>query len=120
MATSNITLSATYADASDSGILTRFMNWCKAQQPNRLLWLGIALSAHGCILTPLTVMTVLLAGTHIWMVVTALVAMGMALVTNLAALPTRITIPVFFLSVLMDVALVVMALAEGLQLSNTF
>ena len=38
-------------------------------------------------------------------------AMAMALVTNLAALPTKITIPTFFLSLILDVAIIVAALS---------
>ena len=72
-----------------------------------MLWLGIILAAHGCILTPLTVMGVMFTGNNLYLFVLAIAAMGMTLVTNLAALPTRITIPVFLLSILIDVAIVV-------------
>jgi hypothetical protein len=40
----------------------------------------------------------------------AIAAMTMCVVTNLAALPTKITIPVFFLSVLIDVLLILSTL----------
>ena len=39
--------------------------------------------------------------------------MGMALVTNPAAMPTKIVIPVFFLSVLMDVAIIAICAING-------
>jgi hypothetical protein len=96
------------------------MNWCKGQEENRLLWLGIALAGHGCILTPLTVMTVLLAGTNLFLFVLALVAMGMSLVTNLAAMPTKITIPVLVFSILIDIAIVVSCLAIGFDITTTY
>jgi hypothetical protein len=35
----------------------------------------------------------------------AIIAMSIALVTNLAAMPTKITIPAFALSVVMDIAI---------------
>src|SRR6476469_6706951 len=99
--------------------LKKFFTWCELQQSNRLLWLGVTLSAHGCILTPLTVMAVLLAGSNLTLLILALVAMGMALVTNLAALPTRITIPVFFLSIVMDIVIVIIAATMGFDITNT-
>ena len=77
---------------------TNFFSWCKSQEHNRLLWLGIILASHGCIITPLTVMAVLLAGTNLPLFIISIVAMGMSLVTNLAAMLTKVTIPVFILS----------------------
>ena len=72
------------------------------------MWLGIILAAHGCILTPMTVMSVFLIGAgNLALVVLAIIAMGMALVSNLAAQPTRVTIPVFVLSVLIDLSILV-------------
>jgi hypothetical protein len=100
--------------------ISRFFSWSANQEKNRLLWLGIILSLHGCILTPLTVMAVLLAGTNLALFVTAIVAMGLSLVTNLAAMPTKITIPVFILSVLIDFVVVAIALAHGLDIASTY
>src|SRR5437764_428862 len=80
--------SVSFSDAKGSPI-ARFFKWAATQEENRLLWLGIALAGHGCILTPLTVFAVILAGTNIALFLTAIVAMTMALVTNLAAMPTK-------------------------------
>src|SRR4051812_24719121 len=92
---------------SSPSLITKFIHWCEGQQEDRLLWLGIALAGHGCIVTPLTVMAVLLAGTNLTLFMLALIAMSISLVTNLAALPTKITIPALVLSVLMDVAIII-------------
>jgi hypothetical protein len=37
---------------------------------------------------------------------TGMVAMGIALVTNLAAMPTKVTIPAFLFSVLIDITVI--------------
>jgi hypothetical protein len=87
--------------------LTRFLNWSKNQSENRILWVGIALVMHGCVITPLTVMAVAFTGMSLVLFMAAIIAMGMALVTNLAAMPTKVTVPVFFLSVLIDVLIVI-------------
>jgi hypothetical protein len=50
----------------------------------------------------------------------AIIAMGMALVTNLAALPTKITIPVFLLSIIIDIAIVVASLSIGFDITKSY
>ncbi|MFL5786423.1 MAG: hypothetical protein ACJ748_00090 [Flavisolibacter sp.] len=88
-------------------IYSRFMRWCTLQQKNRLMWLGISITAQGCIFTPITIMAILLAGTNLFLFMLAMIAMGASLVTNLAALPTKITIPVFALSLIIDAGIIV-------------
>jgi hypothetical protein len=90
--------------------LTKFLNWSRNQEENRIMWVGVALVLHGCVLTPLTVMAVAFTGMNMILFMAAIIAMGMALVTNLAAMPTRITVPVFFLSVVIDLAIVIASL----------
>ena len=101
-------ITTTYRERSSApSLLTRCITWCKTQEESRLLWLGIILAAHGCILTPITVMVVMFTGNNLYLFVLAIAAMGMTLVTNLAALPTKITIPVFVFSILIDLAIVI-------------
>jgi hypothetical protein len=104
----NQTISTTYSGVSNNtSIWTKFMNYCEGQEDNRLMWVGIALAAHGCILTPITIMITLFAGPNFALFMAGMVAMGIALVTNLAAMPTRITIPAFALSIIIDLFVIV-------------
>lgn len=106
--TLNQTLSTTYTgNLSHTSLWSRFMTFCQDQESNRLLWVGLALAIHGCALTPITVMATLFAGPNFFLFMTAMVAMGIALVTNLAAMPTKITIPAFALSVIMDIVVLI-------------
>ena len=104
------TLQADYAQAHAQGertnLLTRFMNWCEGQEKNRLAWLGIALVGQGCVITPFSIMAITLSGNNFlyWPFVS--VAIVMCLVVNLAAMPTKITIPVFALSLLVDLLII--------------
>jgi len=117
----NHPISGTYTPAtSRDSVFTRFFAWTRAQQSNRLLWVGLALAGHGCIVTPLTVMAVLLAGTNLTLFILAIIAMGAALVTNLAALPTRITIPVFLASILVDLGIIIACIAIGFDITTTY
>jgi hypothetical protein len=99
--------------AKNQSLFTRFINWANGQEPFRYGWLGVILAAHGCFLTPATVFVVLYSGNNIWMFVTAVTVMAMSLVTNLAAMPTKITIPVFFAGILIDLAIVAISLLNG-------
>ena len=115
------TITADYSErVSKPSIFTIFMNWCNGQQHNRLLWLGIVLLGHGCILTPLTVVAALLAGTSLVLFTLATAAMAMVLVVNLAALPTRITIPIFILSIFIDLGIVIASAVIGFNFANIY
>lgn len=94
---------------------TRFLNWAGAQQKNSMLWMAVAVTGHGCIFAPITILAVMLSGhnnMYFWSLV--LGAMGMVLVSFLAALPTRWTIPIFFLSLLIDLGILLSLLGLGL------
>lgn len=105
----------TYSEKA-TPVLKRFLQWSKDQQPNQFLWLGVALAGHGCAITPLTIYIVYLTGMNFVLFMIALFAMAAALVVNLSALPTRITIPVLFASVVTDI--LVIAAAFGLALNS--
>lgn len=95
-------------------IVARFMAWCTNQEENRLGWLATILAVHGCVLTPATVITVAQGSNDIALWGLAMGAMAMSLVTNLAAMPAKITIPVFFTSVVIDLAVI------GISLNSIF
>ena len=88
----------------------RFITWAAGQEKNRFMWLGLALFAHGCVLTPLTMFVVLITGSSFLFAMAALGAMALSLVVNLAALPAKITVPAFLASIVLDVVLIVASL----------
>ena len=90
----------------NQSIASRFFTWCQAQEKNRLGWLGLILAIHGCVLTPITLYIIVSAGNNIAFWGGAMGAMAMALITNLAALPTKVTIPVFLFSIIVDAAII--------------
>jgi hypothetical protein len=99
---------------------TKFINWCAAQEERRYFWLGLAIGGHGCVFTILTVLAIMLAGNPIILWPFALGAMAACLIVNLAAMPTKITIPVFFASLLIDAAIIGICVAHGLSFSNIY
>jgi hypothetical protein len=106
-----------YAYQQKASVFTRFSHWTQAQEANRFGWLAVAIVGHGCVLTPMTILLVVsLTGLNLVLFMTTLAAMAMALVVNLAAQPTKVTIPVFLISVFMDV--VVIAAAIGMSIAG--
>lgn len=97
----------------------KFITWCDEQEKFRLGWLAAALTLHGCVLTIVTMFAVVLAGNHFIFWPFVIVAMGATLLVNLAAMPTKITIPVFFASVLIDLVIIISCAAIGFDVTST-
>jgi hypothetical protein len=103
-------LTDTHVPAKKS-LLSRFLNWAEGQEEFRFGWLAVILAFHGCVLTPLTLFAVYLAGSNMVFFSIVMGAMAACLISNLSAMPTRITIPVFFFSVAIDIVMVGLCIA---------
>jgi hypothetical protein len=106
-------------DHTKVSVWKKFIDWCVSQEKYRLGWLAAAITLHGCVLTIFTMFAVILAGNHFIFWPFIIGGMGVTLVVNLAAMPTKITIPVFFLSVLVDLVIIISCIAIGLDPSGT-
>ena len=100
------------SNVKNHSFLSQFITWCNGQEKYRFGWLGVIITVHGCVITPLTVLAIVFSGNNFVFWSIAIGAMAMALVTNLAAMPTKITIPVFFFSVLLDVTVIIGAIVS--------
>lgn len=91
-------------------IFSRFFTWAINEEPNRIGWAAFAMVAHGAVITPITIAIIIISGNYFpfWMI--TIVAMASTVITNLAALPTRYTIPTFFLSIAIDLAVIISCL----------
>jgi hypothetical protein len=105
---------------SRTSIWKKFITWAEGQQEKRLEWLAIGVAGHGCIITILTCCAILFTGNNFIFWPFVIAAMTMTVVTNLAALPTKITIPVLFVSVLIDVTVIVVALSNGFNFEAVY
>jgi hypothetical protein len=97
-------------------LVSRFITWCDGQEQYRFGWLAVIITIHGCVLTPLTVLTLVATGNNFVFWGFAIGAMAMALITNLAAMPTRVTIPIFFLSIVIDIAVIATCITMALNI----
>lgn len=102
--------------AKGNSLFSRFIQWSDAQQESRLFWLALALGGFGCVLTPLTILLIVaLTGMNLVLFMTAMAAMAISLIVNLAALPTKITIPVLLVSVLVNLLVIAIAVSMSFQ-----
>jgi len=98
----------------------KFITWADKQEDNRFLWLAIGIAGHGFVFTIVTIMMVIFTGNNFIYWPFVIGAMALSLVTNLAALPTKITIPVFFATLLIDIVIIALCLAHGFDLAATY
>ena len=106
-------------ETTKTSVWKKFIDWCDGQEKYRFGWLAAALSLHGCVLTIFTMFAVILAGNHFIFWPFVIGAMAITLITNLAAMPTKVTIPVFFFSVFVDLVIIISCLAIGFNASGT-
>ena len=109
----NQQIAGTYNEVAKTSLIDKFAAWTEAQEKNRLLWLGIAIAGHGCVLAPISLFIIMFAGFQFGLFMAVMAAMAAALIVNLAAMPTKITIPVFLASVIVDVVAIATAIAIG-------
>jgi hypothetical protein len=96
-------------------IVKRFFKWCASQEQYRFGWLAAILVTHGCLLAPLTLFAIFMGGNNFVFWAMTIGAFAMALVSNLAAMPTKITIPIFFFSVLIDLVVIAASITYAIQ-----
>lgn len=101
-------------------LFKRFIAWCSGKEEERLLWQGIILGIHACVLTPVALLMAVLAGTGNYLYIPVIIAITINVISNLAALPTKITIPVFFFSILIDLGVIAAAVIFGMDFSGSF
>jgi hypothetical protein len=91
----------------------RFIEWAKGQEKNRLLWSAVTILGHGCFFTIMTLIAVIFTGNNFIFWPIAATAMGIPLVANLAAMPTKVTIPLLLFSILIDLGVIITCIITG-------
>lgn len=91
---------------------SRFFTWCGAQQHNRLLWLGIALTTHCCVITPLTLLAVLTSTANFFLISVAILTMEIVFVTNLTVGSTKINLPLYFGSIGINLLIILYSVSQ--------
>ena len=95
------------AQRSHNTVVSRMVNWTKNEEKNRIIWVGVSIIAMAAVFFPLSISLILLNGANIPLIMGAMISLVAVVVTNLAALPTKYTIPAFLLGILIDIILIV-------------
>jgi hypothetical protein len=98
----------------------KFIQWADSQQKNWFGWSAFAITGHGTVFTILTSLMVLYTGNYFIFWPFVIAAMAACVVVNLVALPTKITIPVFFFSLLTDLVIILICLTNGFSIEASF
>ena len=105
---------------TEKSLWHRFIQWADRQEEYRFGWSAAIIAGHGCIFSVITAMAILFTGNHFIFWPFTIAAMAMCLISNLAAMPTKITIPIFFFSLLIDLTIIAICLANGLNIEATY
>ncbi|MEO8710729.1 MAG: hypothetical protein ABI405_01335 [Parafilimonas sp.] len=104
-----------FSITTPANVFTKFLSWCEAQNSDRFLWLGISLFAQIGLTLPVTIYAILFFGGNsllLWISATAVNIP--VLVLNLAALPTRTTLPFVFFGWLTQFAIIIYCIVAAL------
>jgi len=104
---------------SATNLWTRFIQWSDKQEKNRLGWTAATIAGHGCFFTIITLAIVLLTGNHFIFWPFAMAAMTIPLVAVLAAMPTKIFIPLLAGSVVLDILIIAISMTNGFDLAGS-
>lgn len=98
-----------YSDAKEKkSLVSRFIQWATNEDAeHHVAWVGISITFMTAIFFPLTMSAILLNGASFGLIITAMVSLALVVIVNLAAMPTRYTIPLFLLGILIDVAAII-------------
>ena len=91
-----------------SSAWARFIQWAtREEEIHHLGWVGGALTIEACVLFPGTMLAILANGAAFGLIIVAMISFASVVIVNLAALSTRYTIPVFFMSILINAGAII-------------
>ncbi len=95
------------AAKKNSGLLHRFINWCEGQEENRILWMVLTyLGQIGLALPCAMAAIIFLGGNNFNLIMLTCLINVPVLAINLAAQPTKITLPALFFALLADAVII--------------
>ena len=95
------------AQKSRSNVFTSLLEWINKEEKNRIAWVGISIMTMSAIFFPVTMSAILFNGAIFPLIMGAMISLAIVVITNLAALPVKYTIPAFLLGILIDIILIV-------------
>jgi len=107
--------SITYRNNVKTGVFSKFLSWCETQESNRFLWLALAFFLQIGMAVPVTAVSIVFFGGNslfLWIILAAVNVP--TLVLNLAAMPTKTTLPFLFFAWLVEISIILYCLSVAL------
>ncbi len=90
-------------------LIQKFQAFCERQQENRLGWTAFSMAVQVCLLVPITLSAVYFNGNRFILWVPVILSSFVTEFSNLASLPTKISIPIFFISLLINLSVIMLS-----------
>ena len=88
----------------------KFFEWAANEdKEHHVAWVGVSITAMAAVFFPLTMAVILVNGAAFGLIITAMISLALVVITNLAAMPTRYTIPFFILGILIDIVAIIVS-----------
>ena len=92
-------------------MIHNFIEWSAGQDTqHHIAWMGISVLATTGVFFPLTMASIVLNNGGFPLIITAMIALVMVFVLNIAAMSTRYTIPAFLMGILIDAAVIIISI----------
>jgi hypothetical protein len=96
--------------AADQSRIERFFDWAEKEDvEHHIGWVGFSIVAMTAVFFPVTMFAILFNGASFGLIIAAMVPLVLVFVTNLSALPTKYTIPFFFVGALAELIILVVS-----------
>jgi hypothetical protein len=89
------------------------MDWCNEREVARIAWFEELFAVQVCLLTPLTLLLIVLSGNSGYLWAFAMGAITIQVPALLSELPAKATIPLLFISIAIELALVTTCIVHG-------
>jgi uncharacterized membrane protein (UPF0136 family) len=88
-------------------LLSTFNAWAANQELEyHVAWVGVSIISMAGIFFPITMTAVLLNGATFGLIIAAMASLAIVVITNLAAMPVKLTVPFLLLGVLTDLVVI--------------
>ena len=97
------------SSSAKTSYIKRFLQFADDQQPNNFGWVSVSLLAQACFFAPITVLCILFNGNLLGLWIPCILTFVIIEIINLTAMPTKITVPVFFAGAVIDIIIIALS-----------
>ena len=100
---------AYHADENVS-FISRFFKWAAAQDAeHHIVWTAVSLTLMAAVFFPFTMAAILFNGASFPLIIAAIAALALVVSVNLAAMPTRYSIPALLIGIVINIGAVIVS-----------